>query len=81
MHVCSPFAKLEGACQSAKMLALVLISIALLIWTATFCIRKTIADFRGPKPASGLGGLLAVAGALVPLALLTMALLVSRSGI
>ena len=41
-----------------------LVTIVLLVWNAIYCAVKIAADFRGPKPANGVWGLFALAGAL-----------------
>jgi TRAP-type C4-dicarboxylate transport system permease small subunit len=63
------------------MIALTALSIALLLWTAIYCVRKAISDFRGTTPASGIPGVIAVLGALIPAGLLSFALLMAYSGV
>jgi hypothetical protein len=46
------------------MIVWLIITVVLLIWNAVYCARKIVADLRGPKPASGVWGLFALAGAL-----------------
>lgn len=63
------------------MIAWVIITAVLLAWNAIYCTRKIIADFRGPKPASGVWGLFALAGAVSTLGLFVVAAGVTMSGI
>lgn len=63
------------------MIAWFIVSLVLLIWNAIYCTRKIVIDFRGPKPASGVWGLFALAGALSTLSIGLVAVLVSFSGI
>jgi hypothetical protein len=63
------------------MIAATVAAIALLLWNAVYCTRKALADFRGPTPASGVAGLLAIVGAVLPMALLAFLLLLSHSGV
>jgi len=50
-----------------------LISLGLLVFSAIYCARKTISDFRGARPAAGVWGLVALTG---PVSALTLALTV-----
>ncbi|OHD04996.1 MAG: hypothetical protein A2095_14850 [Sphingomonadales bacterium GWF1_63_6] len=57
------------------------VTVVLLIWNAIYCIVKITADFRGPKPASGVWGLLALAGVLSAVAMAIVGVGVATSGI
>lgn len=63
------------------MIALTGLSIALLLWTALYCVRKAMADFRGATPASGILGLVAAFGAMLPIGVILFALLKANSGV
>lgn len=45
------------------MIVWLIITVVLLIWNAVYCGIKIVADFGGPKPASGVWGLFALARA------------------
>ena len=53
----------DGAYRHPMIVWLVL-TLVLLIWNAVYCSLKIAADFRGSKPANGVWGLFALAGAL-----------------
>ena len=72
---------LRGSGKMSIMIALTGLSIALLLWTALYCVRKAIADFRGATPASGILGLVAAFGAMLPIGVLSFALLMAYSGV
>ncbi len=57
------------------------VTLALLVWNAIYCTLKIVADFRSPKPASGVWGLFALAGVLSTLALAVLSFGITRSGI
>ena len=57
------------------------ITAALLVWNAVYCGMKISADFRGPKPASGVWGLFALAGALSVLVMGAVGVAAALSGI
>jgi hypothetical protein len=63
------------------MIAWFIVTVALLIWNAVYCGLKIAADFRGPKPASGVWGLFALAGVLSMIAMALVATGVAASGI
>jgi hypothetical protein len=63
------------------MIVLTGLSIALLFWTTLYCVRKAVADFRGATPASGILGLVAALGAMLPIGVLSFALLMAYSGV
>jgi len=46
------------------MIVWLIITVVLLIWNAVYCSLKIVADLRGPKPASGVWGMFALAGVL-----------------
>jgi hypothetical protein len=57
------------------------VTFALLSWNAVYCTLKIVADFRSPKPANGVWGLFALAGALSTLALAVLSFGIAKSGI
>ena len=57
------------------------VTFALLLWNAVYCAAKIRSDFKGPKPANGVWGLFALAGALFAIAIAILALGVAASGI
>lgn len=63
------------------MLAWVVITVVLLIWAAIHASMRMVADFRGPKPASGVWGLFALAGILSALLLFAVGFGVAISGV
>jgi hypothetical protein len=76
-----PIADIEIEWHSRDMIVITVISIVLLLWNAIYCARKAIDDFRSCKPASGLFGVLAIAGAGLPLGLLSLVLLLAHTGV
>lgn len=63
------------------MIVWLIVTVVLLIWNAVYCGIKIVADFRGPKPASGVWGLFALAGVLSMLAMAVVGAGVAVSGI
>ncbi|EPE61540.1 hypothetical protein [Exiguobacterium sp. S17] len=63
------------------MIVWLIVTVVLLICNAVYCGIKIVADFRGPKPASGVWGLFAFAGALSTLAMALVGAGVALSGI
>ncbi len=53
----------------------------LLLWNAIYCLSKIIADFRGPRPESGVWGLFALAGVLSAIAMASITTLLAFSGV
>lgn len=63
------------------MIVWLIVTVLLLIWNAVYCGLKIVADFRGPKPASGVWGLFALAGALSTIAMALVSAGLAASGI
>ena len=63
------------------MIVWLIVTVVLLIWNAVYCGIKIVADFRGPKPASGVWGLFPLAGVLSMLAMALVGAGVAVSGI
>lgn len=57
------------------------ITTPLVIWNAVYCGLKIAADFRGSKPANGVWGLFALAGALSMILTILVGAAVAVSGI
>jgi hypothetical protein len=58
-----------------------IVTVVLLIWNIVYCSMKIVADFRGPKPASGVWGLFALAGVLSMIGMALAVVGVAASGI
>jgi hypothetical protein len=63
------------------MIAWLIVTVILLTWNAVYCGLKIAADFRGPKPASGVWGLFALAGVLSMIAMALVSAGFAFSGI
>jgi len=62
-------------------LAWLIVTVVSLMWNAVYCGLKIAADFRGPKPASGVWGLLALAGVLSTIVMAVVGAGIAASGI
>lgn len=58
-----------------------IVTFALLLWNVIYCIGKIRSDFKGPRPANGVWGLFALAGALSAIAIAVLGLGIAASGI
>ncbi|TPG49474.1 hypothetical protein [Sphingomonas glacialis] len=63
------------------MIVWLIITVVLLIWNAVYCGLKIAADFRGPKPASGVWGMFALAGVLSMIVMAVISVGIAASGI
>ncbi|TVV71228.1 hypothetical protein [Sphingomonas solaris] len=57
------------------------VTFVLLVWNAIYCVVKIRSDFKGPKPANGVWGLFALAGALSMLAMALLSVGIAASGV
>ena len=63
------------------MIVWLIITVVLLTWNAVYCSMKIAADFRGPKPASGIWGMFALAGVLSMIVMAAISAGIAVSGI
>lgn len=59
---------------------LIFLGAVMMLVNISYCVARTIADFRSASPADGVWGLFATGGALVALALLGLISVVFLSG-
>jgi len=76
-----PLADVPKRRLSSPMIVWLIVTIVLLMWNAVYCGLKIAADFRGPKPASGVWGLLALTGVLSTIVMAVVGAGIAASGI